>query len=782
MKNYRQLIKELPSKSVVFAFGRFNPPTTGHELLVKAVKKLATQRGADHAIYASKSQDAKKNPLSVDKKVHYLNLMFPRTHFVAANAQVRTFIEAAKELNKKYKNLIMVAGSDRIPEYEKLLNKYNGSEFHFDTIQVVSAGERDPDADDASGMSATKMRSLASKGDYATFKTGLPSSMRDIDGKRLMNDIRSGMGLEAIKENVKFDVDSLREKYHKGQIYHIGQFVESNNQRYEILDRGSNYLVLANSNGDVSRKWIQDVTLSENQIKEDVSTGYAKKQITFKGYTTKNFDQAESASKAFQDTIARSGEKDPVAVLNALKSTDAYMAINDRHLKGEELTQQEVQDWNNYHEKAKESLDRVGEFMHHEDYWHMHRHEIEGFLTNYKEKGKDEMNEGLTDKTLKSTDKIKVARMIATILGIETAESSSNPESLVNNALRKVKTKALNAEALAILDKMLVLATEVGIDYDATLKPNKLKEATVAKVDTNSNSNLAGDIMSPDDKKKLGHSVSHGQSDTIRKMKIKHMSESQTDDWKKIQQMDKGSLLSDKPAAKKRLAYLTAVHNHHRKYGNDTLKVKKEIENLNRSKLAEENSWAHYAQLMEDCSCDAAYENQKIEISTAGQPEQDVPENEIDELLNLITDDDIVNDYDEDELAVIDPESGDELEFSVNEQAILEVLSRIERMKAKFRMRKTEAKRERAAQLALRRHSNNSTINKRARRLAIKTMKKRILRGRDMSSLSVGEKERIERMLQNRKAIIGRVAMKLVPRIRQLEKSRLSHDTFTKAN
>ena len=92
MKDYKQLIKELPSKSVVFAFGRFNPPTIGHELLVKAVKKLAQQKKADHVIYASKSQDAKKNPLSVDKKVSYLKLMFKGTNFAAANEEVRTFI------------------------------------------------------------------------------------------------------------------------------------------------------------------------------------------------------------------------------------------------------------------------------------------------------------------------------------------------------------------------------------------------------------------------------------------------------------------------------------------------------------------------------------------------------------------------------------------------------------------------------------------------------------------------------------------------------------------
>ena len=169
MKQFKQLIKELPSKKVVFAFGRFQPPTTGHELLVNAVKKVASAQRADHVIFASRTYDKKNNPLSVDRKVYYLKRMFPHTNFVAANEEIRTFIEAAKALSKKYKNLIMIAGSDRVPEYKKILEKYNGDVFTFDTIEVVSAGERDPDADTASGMSGTKMREAAKKGDFASF-------------------------------------------------------------------------------------------------------------------------------------------------------------------------------------------------------------------------------------------------------------------------------------------------------------------------------------------------------------------------------------------------------------------------------------------------------------------------------------------------------------------------------------------------------------------------------------------------------------------------------------
>lgn len=260
MKKYRQLVESLPSKTIVFAFGRFNPPTTGHELLVRFVKKLAQQSRADHIIYASRSQDSKKNPLSVERKVHYLNLMFPGTSFKGASDQERTFIEAAKALNKRYKNLIMVAGSDRIQEYTRILEKYNGTEFHFDSVKVVSAGERDPDADDASGMSASKMRSLASKGDFAQFKRGLPTTVREIDGRRLMNDVREGMGLDVIREQVKLTIDDLREKYFRKEIYNVGDLVESiNGEKFEIVKRGTNHLLCKDDQGTIHNKWIHEV-------------------------------------------------------------------------------------------------------------------------------------------------------------------------------------------------------------------------------------------------------------------------------------------------------------------------------------------------------------------------------------------------------------------------------------------------------------------------------------------------------------------------------------------
>ncbi len=189
-------LKESSSKTIVMAFGRFQPPTTGHGLLVKKVVDTATKENADHVIFASKTTDKKQNPLPVDRKVHYLEMMFPGVNFAAATQDIRTFIEAAKVLNTRYSNLIMVAGSDRVSAFSALLNQYNGKDFNFDSINVISAGERDPDSDSDSGMSGTKMRKAASENNETAFLKGVPNTMQKKDVRLLMKELRSGMGLE----------------------------------------------------------------------------------------------------------------------------------------------------------------------------------------------------------------------------------------------------------------------------------------------------------------------------------------------------------------------------------------------------------------------------------------------------------------------------------------------------------------------------------------------------------------------------------------------------------
>jgi hypothetical protein len=184
--------------------------------------------------------------------------------------------------------------------------------------------------------------------------------------------------------------------------------------------------------------------------------------------------------------------------------------------------------------------------------------------------------------------------------------------------------------------------------------------------------------------------------------------------------------------------------------------------------------------------------DQTIEVATPQtaietSEKDDIDDKEIEAMIGNLSDEEIMDEYGEDELGLVDDETGEEIpksdeEDALDEQAIMEVLSRIERMKAKFRIRRTAAKRERATKIALKRYSNTATINKRSRRLAIKLMKQRLLRGRDASKLSVGEKERIERAIEQRKAVIGRIATRLVSRVRKVEKARMSHTKYTQGS
>ena len=195
--------------TAVFAFGRFNPPTIGHEKLINAVIATSQREGGDTFIYGSHSQDSKKNPLSPSDKMGYLQKMFPRIKkSIQTRAKERNVLQIAVTLNEKYDNLVLVVGSDRVDDFTSLLNSYNGIKskhgfYKFDEIKVVSAGERDPDADGASGMSASKMSSAATKGDFESFISGASSELTIKDKRKLMNDVRKGLKLDLIREAMK---------------------------------------------------------------------------------------------------------------------------------------------------------------------------------------------------------------------------------------------------------------------------------------------------------------------------------------------------------------------------------------------------------------------------------------------------------------------------------------------------------------------------------------------------------------------------------------------------
>jgi hypothetical protein len=359
----------------------------------KLVDKLVESHNADHIIYVTEDKDN----LPIDRKLHFLELMFGAMNFKPLNESNLT--SELIRLKSKYKDVIVVSSEDKAKLYESL--------------QVVTT---------SNDLDHSKIKSYVTKGDFASFKKQMPSTLRELDARRLMNEMRHVTGLELLKEEVKFTVDALREKYFKGQIYHIGDIVESAGQQYEIMDRGSNYLVVVNNTGDLSRKWIKDVKLVEacwtgykqvgtkkkgsrivpNCVPESVLNpadphkDYAEKSKTlqdlsrnkdvdqksvqqrrldldkeygklkeevfsYKGYVPKNLNS--ELVEAFK--LAAIDSKDPVAMLNAIKTTDTYLQLHGKIGDNPDINQ--LKTYKDAHIKATEALQKIGVYDADED-------------------------------------------------------------------------------------------------------------------------------------------------------------------------------------------------------------------------------------------------------------------------------------------------------------------------------------------------------------------------------------------------------------------------------
>ena len=272
MKKFIDL-QEAP-KTVAFTFGRFNPPTIGHEKLLDKLKKVSADK---YMVFASHSQNPKKDPLQYAKKIAYMKQSFPKHKRDIVVSKSRTFFEILVELNDKFQNIVMVVGSDRVTEFKTLANKYNGvasrhGYYKFENIEIVSAGERDPDAEGATGMSASKMRAAAVNSDFDSFKQGTP--LGDAQAKKLYFDVRKSMG---IKEELNLsDFEVVRDLYLSEQIWNVGDLIitrgkkDDTHKAWEIIRKGTNYVTGIDENYKVEKIWLHDILIDENQkVKQD---------------------------------------------------------------------------------------------------------------------------------------------------------------------------------------------------------------------------------------------------------------------------------------------------------------------------------------------------------------------------------------------------------------------------------------------------------------------------------------------------------------------------------
>ena len=252
--------------TLVFAFGRFNPPTVGHGKLMSKVITEARKNNANHIVYASASTDKRSNPLDVKTKVKFMKKMFPANKIQAAGGTQRTFMEILKFYNRMYGHIIMIAGSDRVSEFQKLADKYNGKDYDYKSIKLVSSGERDPDAEGITGMSASKMREMAKQNDYRSFKSGVPS-LSDSDCKALFAAVKKGMGIrEGVETFTDFLNNDIREEYHQERIFNVGDMVEHmDGTSGMIVRRGSNYVSYETDDNLIKKAWLYDIQPSEKQ-------------------------------------------------------------------------------------------------------------------------------------------------------------------------------------------------------------------------------------------------------------------------------------------------------------------------------------------------------------------------------------------------------------------------------------------------------------------------------------------------------------------------------------
>ena len=259
--------------TLTIAFGRFNPPTVGHEKLLDTV--AANSDDGDYIIIPSRSEDKKKNPFGVDRKAALMRQMYPNhAERIVNDAGNRTIFDVlTKAHNDGYANVRVVGGGDRVKEFEKLTNKYNGSTYQFDNIEVISAGDRDPDGEGIEGMSASKMRKAAAENDFRAFRKGIPKSIDNDTAIAIFRELQGAMGIEVEEEQAeswqiapRLNLQALRENYVSDVVFNIGDTIvhDATGMIAEIVRKGTNYLICVSEDSKMFKAWTQDVSESNS--------------------------------------------------------------------------------------------------------------------------------------------------------------------------------------------------------------------------------------------------------------------------------------------------------------------------------------------------------------------------------------------------------------------------------------------------------------------------------------------------------------------------------------
>ena len=267
--------------TLTVAFGRFNPPHLGHLQLMNTAANSVEGDKDNYMIVPSRSNDPKKNPLDANTKVDIMKAMFPQhADNILNDTNNRTIFDVLNAANNDgYANVKIVGGADRIKEFTKLANNYNGKLYDFDKVDVISSGDRDPDAEGVEGLSASRMRLAASENDFKAFSKGLPKDLDKDNKKQIFTAVRSSMGINeewGIWEMApKFDLQTLRENYVENIIYRLGELVENVNTGMvgRIIRRGTSYVICVTESKLMFKSWIKDINEVKNYNKLTAISG-----------------------------------------------------------------------------------------------------------------------------------------------------------------------------------------------------------------------------------------------------------------------------------------------------------------------------------------------------------------------------------------------------------------------------------------------------------------------------------------------------------------------------
>ncbi len=267
--------------SISVTFGRFNPPTVGHEKLLNKVAQQAKSTGGEYRIYPSRSEDPKKNPLDAGTKIGFMKQAYPdHANAIQNNEEMRTIFDVLTTLDGEgYSSVNLVVGGDRVSEFNSLAQKYNGDIYTFDEINVVSAGARDPDGEGVEGMSASKLRKAAAEDDFDSFRKGMTKSLGKDGTEKLYSTLRQAMQVEEFDDFAeasydlyeiapRLDPQGLREAYFNQNLFEVGSFVENSNTGIvsKVVSRGSNYVISIDERDGIYRSWLKDL-VEVNDIK-----------------------------------------------------------------------------------------------------------------------------------------------------------------------------------------------------------------------------------------------------------------------------------------------------------------------------------------------------------------------------------------------------------------------------------------------------------------------------------------------------------------------------------